>query len=71
MCVWQDDCALLLRLDMASFLQNWILSEERAPGFIIAHGHYGRNYEHDLKNMSVFTSVDGGWTWSKVSNEAW
>ncbi|KAK7111087.1 VPS10 domain-containing receptor SorCS2-like isoform X2 [Littorina saxatilis] len=62
-----DKCAILLRLDMASFLHNWILSEENAPGFLIAHGHYGSNYEHDLKNMSVFTSVDGGVTWDESS----
>ncbi|XP_076437401.1 VPS10 domain-containing receptor SorCS3-like [Babylonia areolata] len=61
------NCSLVLRLDMENFYRNWILSEERAPGFIIAHGHYGQMSEYQWNNLSVFTSSDGGWTW-KESN---
>ncbi|KAK7488710.1 hypothetical protein BaRGS_00020007, partial [Batillaria attramentaria] len=62
----KTDCKLVLRLDLDNFIMDWILSETNAPGIVIAHGHYGETYEHDLKNMSVFYSSDGARTWKKA-----
>ena len=61
-----DSCAFVLRLDMANYMQDWILSEKKAPGLIVAHGHFGRSYQRDLDKLYVFTSQDGGWTWVQV-----
>lgn len=45
-----------------------MVSEENAPGFIIAHGHLGQQYVQDRSQVSVFTSRDGGYNWTRVSS---
>jgi hypothetical protein len=65
-CFCHQQSGLLLRLDMDSGMQNWILSEENAPGLLVAHGHCGFSYENEPWNLSVLTSKDGGYTWVKV-----
>ncbi|KAL8560384.1 hypothetical protein ACOMHN_006115 [Nucella lapillus] len=63
----KGNCSFVLRLDFQRYFSNWILSEERAPGLIMAHGHVGHTYEYDWSNLTVFTSSDGGWIWTNSS----
>lgn len=61
-----DGCSLHLHLGYSSTIYRIpaILSEENAPGIVIAHGGMGTGL--DLSVSTAFMSRNGGLTWTQV-----
>ncbi|CAG5115378.1 unnamed protein product [Candidula unifasciata] len=60
-CTVEEKCSLLLEVKQSA-LTTSMMSQESAPGIIVAHGIVGINF----RDTNLFTSSDGGATWLKA-----